>query len=538
MLFFRKLRIFHKILAILAIALLSFIVNLAINISSISKNQLLLETVQKTTIHLVNLTSENVNNWQRVDEIYTQSVSFGDEDLIADAGKLVTKLISNLDRIKILDAKFSNISRLITEINEYNDIASLISLGFIKETITFESSQGQIDKKAQVFKQINELLIQDKKNASYLFDQLVEETVTNSSDSRDLSIIVGIILLALMSLLSIFIAKSISKSVISIDSSLRELAEGEGDLTNQLQINSHDELGSVVKHFNIFTQLLRNIVKEVINVVLPLTNSAEQLAEKVAQVDGNLKQQTEIAEVTKQSMIEMQLSVADIAKSAAEAASAADAGEIEVNQGMDNVQRSLTVSGELSEEISKASEVINQLAKDSQNMNKILDVINGIAEQTNLLALNAAIEAARAGEQGRGFAVVADEVRSLASRTALSTTEIRGLLDRLITAANQSVNSMGLARGKADNNESISREVDQSLTKIKEQIGHISSMNSQIAAATEEQSSVAQIVVHNIEDMYNSFSATTIAIEEIGTVAQQLDRSALQLGQATSKFIV
>lgn len=538
MLFFRKLRIFHKILAILAIALLSFIVNLAINISSISKNQLLLETVQKTTIHLVNLTSENVNNWQRVDEIYTQSVSFGDEDLIADAGKLVTKLISNLDRIKILDAKFSNISRLITEINEYNDIASLISLGFIKETITFESSQGQIDKKAQVFKQINELLIQDKKNASYLFDQLVEETVTNSSDSRDLSIVVGIILLALMSLLSIFIAKSISKSVISIDSSLRELAEGEGDLTNQLQINSHDELGSVVKHFNIFTQLLRNIVKEVINVVLPLTNSAEQLAEKVAQVDGNLKQQTEIAEVTKQSMIEMQLSVADIAKSAAEAASAADAGEIEVNQGMDNVQRSLTVSGELSEEISKASEVINQLAKDSQNMNKILDVINGIAEQTNLLALNAAIEAARAGEQGRGFAVVADEVRSLASRTALSTTEIRGLLDRLITAANQSVNSMGLARGKADNNESISREVDQSLTKIKEQIGHISSMNSQIAAATEEQSSVAQIVVHNIEDMYNSFSATTIAIEEIGTVAQQLDRSALQLGQATSKFIV
>lgn len=538
MLFFRKLRIFHKILAILAIALLSFIVNLAINISSISKNQLLLETVQKTTIHLVNLTSENVNNWQRVDEIYTQSVSFGDEDLIADAGKLVTKLISNLDRIKILDAKFSNISRLITEINEYNDIASHISLGFIKETITFESSQGQIDKKAQVFKQINELLIQDKKNASYLFDQLVEETVTNSSDSRDLSIIVGIILLALMSLLSIFIAKSISKSVISIDSSLRELAEGEGDLTNQLQINSHDELGSVVKHFNIFTQLLRNIVKEVINVVLPLTNSAEQLAEKVAQVDGNLKQQTEIAEVTKQSMIEMQLSVADIAKSAAEAASAADAGEIEVNQGMDNVQRSLTVSGELSEEISKASEVINQLAKDSQNMNKILDVINGIAEQTNLLALNAAIEAARAGEQGRGFAVVADEVRSLASRTALSTTEIRGLLDRLITAANQSVNSMGLARGKADNNESISREVDQSLTKIKEQIGHISSMNSQIAAATEEQSSVAQIVVHNIEDMYNSFSATTIAIEEIGTVAQQLDRSALQLGQATSKFIV
>jgi len=536
--FFKELKIFHKIITILAVAVLSFVVNLAINISAISKNQVLLETIENTSIHLVNLTSENITTWKRVDELYTQSVSFGDEDLLDDASSALERLLLNLQKIESLDASFSNIEQLKKQTSEYNELASKISIDFINGEADITSMQGTIDKKSKVFEDVVFRLNSDKKKAANMFREVVAETISNSNESRDLSIILGISLLALMTVLSVFIARSISQSVISIDGSLQELAEGDGDLTNQLVVESRDELGSVVKHFNIFIQMLRGIVKEVVAVVSPLTLSAEQLAEKVHQVDSNVKNQSEVAEVTKQSMIEMQYSVTDIAKSAAEAANAASTGELEVNQGMGNVMRSLSVSGELTEEISNASGVINELAQDSQNMNQILDVINGIAEQTNLLALNAAIEAARAGEQGRGFAVVADEVRNLASRTALSTTEIRELLDKLITAADKSVTSMGIAKEKANNNESISREVDKSLNNIKEQISHISSMNNQIAAATEEQSSVAEAVVNNIEDMYSSFSATTHAVEEIGQVAHQLDVNSSLIKDATSKFIV
>jgi methyl-accepting chemotaxis protein len=538
--FFKELPIFHKILAILAIAILSFVINLLINITAISKNQILLQKIQNTTIHLVNLTSENVSTWQRVDELYNQSVSFGDEELVDQASELVTVLTGNLTRIDSLEPSFSDTSTLVSLSNEYNDIARKISVGFIKEEIDFQlaSTKTSIDNKADIYQKVTDSLAQEKEKAAKVFNTLVEETVANSSDSRDLSILVGILLLVMMSLLSIIIARSISHSVLNIDASLKELAEGDGDLTNQIEVVSHDELGNVVKHFNAFTQLLRGIVSDVIDVVPPLTKSAEQLAEKVRDVDANVQSQAEVAEITKQSMVEMQFSVADIAKSAAEAANAAGSGEAEVNRGMENVQRSLLISGQLVHEIGNAADVVDRLAKDSQNMNKILDVINGIAEQTNLLALNAAIEAARAGEQGRGFAVVADEVRSLASRTALSTTEIRGLLDKLISAADQSVSTMGLAREKANTNEEISLAVDKSLTNIKEQIGHISSMNSQIATATEEQSCVAETVVNNIEQMYNSFGATQTAIEEIGNVAHLVDKNAIQLQKATSKFKV
>jgi len=536
--FFKKLPIFYKILAILAIAILSFIVNLIININAISTNQRLLNTIENTTIHLVNLTSENVTRWQRIDEMYSQSVSFGDEDLVEQAEVLFGSLSENFTRISSLDNEFSKINMILKDSKRYNQISRDISLAFINEEIDFQAAKPKIEEKTQLFELVEKNLKQDKERASSLFTALIKKTISNANDSRDLSIILGISLLIVMSFLSVIIARSVSQSVVIIDSSLQELALGGGDLTNTIHVVSQDELGSVAQNFNAFTQFLRSIVKEVIDTVPPLTRSAEQLTEKVRDVNENVQEQADVAEVTKQSMIEMQHSVTDIAKSASEAATAADEGESEVNLGMKNVQRSLSVSTALAGEISNASNVIDQLARDSQNMNKILDVINGIAEQTNLLALNAAIEAARAGEQGRGFAVVADEVRNLASRTALSTTEIRGLLDKLISAADKSVMTMELASEKAENNEKISLEVDKSLTKIKDQIGHISSMNSQIATATEEQSSVAEVVVNNIEQMHGSFGATQCSIEEIGQVALMLDTNSAQLQETTSKFKV
>mgnify|MGYP003632344741 CR=1 FL=1 len=151
---FKRFKIFHKIIAILAVAVLSFAVNLAINISAISKNQILLETLENTSIHLVNLTSENVTAWQRIDELYTQSVSFGDEDLIEGANSALENLLSNLQRIKTLDSSFANIDQLVSKANKYNAIANKMSLDFINETIDFQSAQPIIKTKSAIFEEV------------------------------------------------------------------------------------------------------------------------------------------------------------------------------------------------------------------------------------------------------------------------------------------------------------------------------------------------------------------------------------------------
>jgi len=152
--FFKELRILYKIYAILTVALLSFAINLAISLTSISKNQILLEEVQNTAIHLVNLTSENLTSWQRIDESYTQSVSFGDEDLIEDASLLVNSLLTSIEKIHSLKADFSDAQSLKSHITKYNMIAKEISLGFINEEIDFQALREKSNKKQILLKRL------------------------------------------------------------------------------------------------------------------------------------------------------------------------------------------------------------------------------------------------------------------------------------------------------------------------------------------------------------------------------------------------
>ena len=287
-----------------------------------------------------------------------------------------------------------------------------------------------------------------------------------------------------------------SRRATTIISGLHALAEG--DIGKKLDIQGNDEFawmcweytcarmgfGAVIDNLNASTAQLAAAAEE-------LSTISEQSAQGVA------RQQAEVQQVAA-AMEEMSAAVQEVAKNAGNAASAAQQADTQAKHGHAVVNESVTIINSLADEVTETSNVIEKLKGDSISIGAVLDVIRDIAEQTNLLALNAAIEAARAGEQGRGFAVVADEVRTLASRTQQSTQEIQRMIERLQSGANEAVKAMEQGRIKAQESVEQAAKAGQALASITAVVDNINAMNMQIAGAAEQQSITAEEINRNI----------------------------------------
>ena len=532
---FQNLSITKKIHAITCIAVVAFIVIVLINYLAMNDNKVSLDEMSNSSYKVVKITSQNVGLLEKLDELYTQAVTFGEQDLIVKADEVYQTLESNITLITQLNNSYIN-NDIINELSDYEKISSSIATGMVNGTADFSKIQQQAQLKTSLYGSVLESFKGAQQKADNRFFELVANTKTRSDEALTLMLAVSIVSLILLLFMAIWIAKNIGSSASDAANNLSLLASGNGSLSTQLSVNSEDEIGQVSINFNAFISLLRETVLEVIAVCEPLMENSTRLVQGMEQAERATTKQTTDAEIVKQSMEEMKQSVGDISESAANASHAADPAEKEVEQSRTQVQMSVTASRTLSDEINRAASTINKLADDTKNVSQILNVITSIADQTNLLALNAAIEAARAGEHGRGFAVVADEVRELASRTAHSTNEIRELLGSLTTAANESVAAMTSARDMATDNATAAEKTGISIEKIAEQMLEINGMNSQIAAATEEQTSVAAMVVDNVSNMHVSFEDTMESLRAVRDVAKNLHYLSDNLLDATAKF--
>ncbi|WP_166421230.1 methyl-accepting chemotaxis protein [Pseudoalteromonas sp. Z1A8] len=532
---FQNLSITKKIHAITCIAVVAFIVIVLINYLAMNDNKVSLDEMSSSSYKVVKITSENVGLLEKLDELYTQAVTFGEQDLIIKADEVYKTIESNITLITQLNSSYIS-NDIINELSDYEKISSNIATGMVNGTADYSKIQQQAQLKTNLYNSVLESFKGAQQKADNRFFELVANTKTRSDEALTLMLAVSIVSLILLLFMAIWIAKNIGSSASDAANNLSLLASGNGSLSTQLSVNSEDEIGQVSINFNAFISLLRETVLEVIAVCEPLMENSTRLVQGMEQAERATTKQTTDAEIVKQSMEEMKQSVGDISESAANASHAAETAEKEVEQSRTQVQMSVTASRTLSDEINRAAGTINKLADDTKNVSQILNVITSIADQTNLLALNAAIEAARAGEHGRGFAVVADEVRELASRTAHSTNEIRELLGSLTTAANESVAAMTSARDMATDNATAAEKTGISIEKIAEQMLEINGMNSQIAAATEEQTSVAAMVVDNVSNMHVSFEDTMDSLLAVRDVAKNLHYLSDNLLDATAKF--
>ncbi|MDL5593120.1 methyl-accepting chemotaxis protein [Bacillus subtilis] len=333
-------------------------------------------------------------------------------------------------------------------------------------------------------------------------------------------------------------ASGVTRPINSVAEMLKNIASGEGDLTQRLNYTKKDELGELVNWFNRFLDKLQPTIAQIKQSITEARGTADQSSEIARQTSEGMQVQFREIDQVATASNEMSATAHDVANSASNAANAAKGADQSAKDGMSIIERSTRDINQLADEVSKAVTEVEELAVNSEQIGSVLEVIRSIAEQTNLLALNAAIEAARAGESGRGFAVVADEVRNLAKRTQDSVEEIRVVIERIQTGTRGVVATMHSSQTQAHNNAGQIRQAVDALGKISDAVTVISDMNLQIASAAEQQSAVAEEVNRNVSAIRTVTETLTEQATESAAISSQLNALASQQMKLMDQFRV
>lgn len=347
-----------------------------------------------------------------------------------------------------------------------------------------------------------------------------------------------VVIAALVVIFAVFVNRSIMRPLELFDQSIRSFASGDADLTARMEPFTVPEFTQLSKNFNQFVASLQNIIRRVSEVGQEVVSETNNMTGRATQVDEIAAGQREETEQVATAMTEMTTTATEISNNANQAAQAARYAEDNANEAETIVNSAASSVRDLAGEVSKANQVISRLEDDVKNISSSLEVIQDIAEQTNLLALNAAIEAARAGEQGRGFAVVADEVRKLASRTQDSTGEIHQMINQLKSASDAAVKAMDASQARGEHTVKEANAAAEALLKIKSSIGTIMDMNSLIATATEEQSIVGQEISQRIVVISDQSSQSADLANQNRAGSQSLNHKAHELYDLVGRFTV
>ncbi len=534
---FSQLSVFNKIMLILVVYAFSSAINFTIGIVGVNDTKAYIVSLEERIYESVQLATQNSFLLQRADEMFTQSVTAGDPEMKEMGEETVGSLLVNIDRLLILDeANQELLSQIKVSATEYLSVSSQLLDNLLSDNPDFSRLQSLGATKATLLDETNQLLKEHKAGVDSVFASTINGALSSSSQTLNMVTVTNVVFLALLSMLILYIGRLFSNTVNSMKNSLAELADGSGDLNTRLKVSTRDELGAMTGNFNAFMDRLNDIIRKVKDVTPEVSDAANAVSGSTNHVRSVTEAMSHKATEATHAMNEMAKSIEEVSQSASEASGVMQETRDESAESLKIVESTIHNSRELNSQILEASERVERLVRDTGDVSTILDVISAIAEQTNLLALNAAIEAARAGEQGRGFAVVADEVRALASRTASATTEIRDVLDRLESAANETVQSMTLAKTQSEQNEQNAEKTGQHITQIKARVESVSSMGLTIAAATEEQTAVVKETHISISTMNDTVSDIQRSFVELARLADNLQGAAGHLQDSTSRF--
>jgi methyl-accepting chemotaxis protein len=424
---------------------------------------------------------------------------------------------------KLSQKPLTNLNPVLTT----NKISELIETAYIS-TITWPSQGDKL------------VFVVNIPSTDWSLGIVVDKEMAFASVSEQIQFtaIASILLYIVIASISTYVVTRLLKPLQTLSDALSQLAQGEGDLTQRIEIRRMDEIGELATHVNQFLSQMQAMISSIINHSQKLAAQAEQANQLSQQASEQVETQQNDVNQIATAIHEMSATAAEVASHAEMTATASQGSATACEGGQDVIEKNRRAIVDLAEQVSSASGIISELESNTQSINQILSTIQEIAEQTNLLALNAAIEAARAGEQGRGFAVVADEVRVLSQRTHGSTEEIRNMIETLQNNTKLAVNSMQASTSLADTSVDYAEQASESLNTITSAINEINDMALQIASAAEEQRAVSEDISRNTQGIKDASDMLASQAVQSSESADNMRDSAETMRMEVGRFKV
>lgn len=528
-----------KILLILVAANIAFIIYLAANTWSVIANRTKLNQVSNQQFPMLLLAQSAESQLNKINDQLQLAVTTGDNEQIQLADKTKIEFDDTVNNIKTLSSEtLTNLNDMADKVDVFFKQARNIAKGMVEGTANLSNLSNLVRKKNTAYEHAQTALGNFYKTQDTQLKKTIKEANDTAKFSLTLGVIIAIITFIILSIIAIPIALSISNKLEDVTSSLRDISQGSGDLKRRIKKTSNDEIGNLIDAFNNFIAKLQKTISEVVSTADPLSEIAFELNAIANSANDQMSSQRRASEDASHAVNDMHVNIKFVAENTETAANEAMLADDKVNTGQNVVNDTKLTISKLAIDIETASSIVSQLESDSGSVGMILDVIRGIAEQTNLLALNAAIEAARAGEQGRGFAVVADEVRSLASKTQQSTEEINSLITQLQHNASKATSSMAISTEQARESVRSVDNVSEQFQFIANAMGNIKAISKQVSQSIENEKTLAEKIVKHVQVVDQIAARAEERTHALTNSSKSLTAKADQLKHITHLFNV